>query len=224
MARPHPHKRAARLAALSIFFVLAAVVAVWAAPRLSDAVAAWMHDPPVELRTAVLQDGLTVGPASPARRGSAAGRAAGASGAAPTAGVMTVDPGMTFTMAGVTCAPPARDGDVQVLLRTSEDGRTWSRWYSVTLERAAEEGGPEKAFTEPIWTGAGRYVQVAAQRAGGAAPAPALLRNVHVVAIDSSEDADTAATVLGVVRRTAATIAGLHFTQTAAAMTTKPRS
>ena len=135
---------------------------------------------------------------------------------------MTVDPGMTFTMAGVTCAPPARDGAVAVLLRTSEDGQTWSRWYSVTLERAAEEGGPEKAFTEPIWTGAGRYVQVAAQRAGGAAPAPARLRDVHVVAINSSEDADTAATVLGVVRRTAATIAGLHFTQTAAAMTTKP--
>ena len=53
-------------------------------------------------------------------------------------------------------------------------------------------------------------MQVAAQRAGGTAPAPARLRDVHVVAINSSEDADTAATVLGVVRRTAATIAGLR--------------
>jgi flagellar hook assembly protein FlgD len=224
MARPHPHKRAARLAAFSILCVLVAVVAVWAAPRLSDAVAAWMHDPPVELRTAVLQDGLTVGPAaSAAATASDTGRAAGTAVSAPTAGAVTVDAGMTFTMAGVTCTPPARDGAVQVLLRTSQDGQTWSRWYSVTLERAAEEGGPEKAFTEPIWTGVGRYVQVAAQRGGGAASAPALLRGVRVVAINSSEDADTAATVLGAVRRTAATIAGLHFTQTAAAMTSKPR-
>ncbi len=219
-----PHNRAARRAAISILCTVAAVAAVWAAPRLSDAVAAWMNDPPVALRTAVLQGGLTVGPVAPtATTRSAAGRAAGAAGAAPTAGAVTVDPGMTFTMAGVTCRPPARAGDVQVLLRTSRDGRAWSRWYTVTLERAAEEGGPEKAFTEPIWTGAGRYVQVAAQRAGGAAPAPARLRDVHVVAINSSEDADTAATVLGAVRRTAATIAGLHFTQTAAAMTSKPQ-
>jgi flagellar hook assembly protein FlgD len=222
MARPHPHKRAARLAAFSILCVVAAVAAIWAAPRLSDAVAAWMNDPPVELRTAVLQDGLNVGPAaSAAPTGSA--RAAGASDTAPTAGAATVDPGMTFTMVGVTCAPPARDGGVAVLLRTSQDGQTWSRWYRVALERAGEEGGPEKAFTEPVWTGAGRYVQVAAQRAGSDAASPARLRGVHVVAINSSEDADTAATVLGVVRRAAATIADLHFTQTAAAMTSKPR-
>jgi flagellar hook assembly protein FlgD len=224
MARPHPNNRAARLAAFSLLCAVAAVAAVWAAPRLSDAVAAWMNDPPVELRTAVLQDGLAVGPASPAvTTASAAGRAAGTSSAAPTTGAVTVDQGMTFTMAGVTCTPPTRDGDVQVLLRTSRDGQTWSRWYTVTLERAAEDGGPEKAFTEPIWTGAARYVQVAAQRGGGTAPSPARLKDVRVVAINSSEDADTAATVLGVVRRTAATIAGLHFTQTAAAMTSKPR-
>ena len=223
MARPHPHNRAARRAAFSILCVLAAVAAVWAAPRLSDAVAAWMNDPPVALRTAVLQDGLTVGPvAQPRPRGAVRVARADASATAPTAAAVTVDPGMTFTMVGVTCTPPARDGDVQVLLRTSQDGKTWSRWYSVALERVAEEGGPVKAFTEPIWTGSGRYVQVAAQRAGGTVPAPARLRDVHVVAINSSEDADTAATVLGVVRRTAATIAGLHFTQTAAAMTTKP--
>ena len=53
-----------------------------------------------------------------------------------------------------------------MLLRTSEDGQTWSRWYAVALERVAEEGGEEKAFTEPVWTGAGRYLQVSAQQAG----------------------------------------------------------
>jgi flagellar hook assembly protein FlgD len=217
MARPHPHKRAARLAAFSILCAVAAVVAVWAAPRLSDAVAAWVSQPPVALRTAVLPGGLAVGPVAPAAATRSASR-----GAVPTAGAVTVDPGMKFTMVGVICAPTSRDGDVSVLLRTSEDGRTWSRWYAAALERAAEQGGPEKTFTEPLWTGAGRYVQVAAQQAGGAAPAPVRLRDVHVVAINSIEDADTAATVLGVVRRTAATIAGLHLTQTAAAMTTRP--
>jgi flagellar hook assembly protein FlgD len=217
MARPHPHKRAARLVAFSILCVVAAVAAVWTAPRVSGAVATWVSQPSVALRTAVLPDGLAVGPLAPV----ATTRGATAV-AAPTAGAVTVDPGMKFTLVGVTCAPTSRDGAVSVLLRTSQDARTWSRWYAVTLERAAEQGGPEKTFTEPIWTGAGRYVQVAAQQAGGAAPAPVRLRDVRVVAINSSEDAGTAATVLGVVRRAAATIAGLHFTQAAAAMTTKP--
>ena len=60
MARPHPHKRAARLAAISILSVLGAVAAVWAAPRVSDAVAAWMSTPPVELRTTSLGAALPV--------------------------------------------------------------------------------------------------------------------------------------------------------------------
>ena len=58
MARPHPHKRAARLAAISILSVLGAVVGVWAAPRVSDAVAAWMSAPPVELRSTALPAAL----------------------------------------------------------------------------------------------------------------------------------------------------------------------
>ena len=94
------------------------------------------------------------------------------------------------------------------MLRTSEDGQTWSRWYSVTLERAAEEGGEEQAFTEPVWTGGGRYLQVAAQAAGDAEPVPVRLRDVRVVAINSTEDADRASAVVGVLRRAAATVAG----------------
>ena len=92
------------------------------------------------------------------------------------AAAATIDAGMRFTMAGVRCAPPARSGEVLVRLRTSEDGQSWSRWYAVTLERVAEEGGEEQAFTEPIWTGGGRYLQVAAEasrrrRAGRRPPA-----------------------------------------------------
>ncbi len=137
-------------------------------------------------------------------------------------GAVTVDAGMDFTMLGVTCAPPARGGAVTVLLRTSEDGRAWSRWYDVELERVAEEGGPVQTCTEPIWTGAGRYVQLAARQAG-ADPAPSLLRDVRVVAIDTTEDTDTASALAGAVRRAAAAVAGIDFTPPAGAMTTKPK-
>ena len=211
MARPQPHKRAARLAAISILSVLGAVVGVWAAPRVSDAVAAWMSTPPVEIRSAALPSALPVGQSS----------VAGARAEAPEAA--TIDAGMRFTLAGVICSPPREAGPVDVLLRTSEDGQVWSRWYTVALEHVAEEGGEEKAFTEPIWTGSGRYLQVSARQAGGAAAPPAILRDVRVVAINSTEDADRASAVVGVLRRAAATVAGLQFTQTAAAMTTKPQ-
>ena len=212
MARPHPHKRAASLAAISILSVLGAVVGIWAAPRVSDAAAAWMNTPPVELRSAALPAALPVTSSS----------VAGArTGTRPD--VATIDAGMRFTLVGVTCAPPRGTGAVEVLLRTSEDGRAWSRWYTVALERVAEEGGEEKAFTEPIWTGSGRYLQVEARQAGDAGSAPARLRDVQVVTINSTEDADRASAVVGVIRRAAATVAGLSFTQTAAAMTTKPQ-
>ena len=213
MARPHPHKRAARLAAISILSLLGAVAGIWAAPRVSDAVAAWMSAPPVELRTATLPAALPVGPAP----------VAGARAGAPASAGVTIDAGIRFTMAGVTCAPPSGSGAVQVLLRTSEDGRAWSRWYTVALERVAEVGGEEKAFTEPLWTGAGRYLQVSARQAGESGATPARLRDVKVVAINSTEDADHASAVVGVVRRAAATIAGFRLTSTAAAMTTKPQ-
>ena len=199
--------------AISILSVLGAVVGIWCAPRVSDAVAAWMSAPPVELRTMTLPAALPVGqaPAGEARVVQAR-----------TAATSTIDPGMRFTMVGLTCAPPRATGEVQVQLRTSEDGQTWSRWYTVALERVAEEGGEEKAFTEPVWTGAGRYLQVSARPAGTSGAEPARLRDVNVVAINSTEDADRASAVVGVLRRAAATVADFRLTPTAAAMTTKP--
>jgi flagellar hook assembly protein FlgD len=228
MARPHPHKRAARLAAVSILSLFGAVALVWAAPRVSGAVEAWVSTPPVELRTADLPALPVAAPGEPAARGASVSDATGgvaapeapAAAAAPAA---TVDAGMRFTMAGVTCAPPTRTGDVVVRLRTSEDGRSWSRWYEVSLERAAEAGDEQQAFTEPVWTGAGRYVQVAARAAAAAGPpAPVRLRDVRVVTINSTEDAGPAATVAGVFRRAVASIAGVRIAPDAAAMTTKP--
>ena len=218
MARPHPHKHAARLAAISLLSLFGAVVGIWAAPRVSDAVAAWMSTPPVELRTTALPKSLPVGQAPVGGARATTQADAVAAGAAAT-----IDAGMRFTMAGVKCAPPRGTGEVQVRLRTSEDGRTWSRWYTVALERVAEEGGAEKAFTEPVWTGPGRYLQVSALKAGESGSAPARLRDVDVVAINSTEDADRASAVVGVLRRAAATVAGFRLTPAAAAMTTKPK-
>ncbi len=45
---------------------------------------------------------------------------------------------------------------------------------------------------------------------------------MRVVAIDSTEHADAGATVLGLLRRTLATIAAVELTPAAAAMTDKP--
>jgi flagellar hook assembly protein FlgD len=218
MARPRSHKRAAHRVVVCALCLLGALIAVWAAPRVSAAARTWMSSPAVELRSVSLPAELPVI--------ATAGPRAGSFRALPHAGdevpgAITVDAGMRFTMAGVTCTPPARTGEILVRLRVSRDGRTWGRWYGVSLERAAEEGGPERAFTEPVWTGAGRYLQIAA-RPAGAGPGPARLRGVRVVAINSTEDADAASAVVGTVRRIAAAVAGLDLVTPAAAMTVKP--
>ncbi len=225
MARIHPHTRAARVAAVCVLAVMGALSAVWAAPRVSAAAAAWVSTPPVRSASLTVPTPLVVA-AGPHEETGAEARAveAGArtqtlvpsAGAAPS----RLDAGMRFTMLGVTCRPPGRRGAVTVHLRTSEDGRTWSRWYSVALERAAEEGGVQQAFTEPIWTGVGRFVEIAATGAPGA---PVSLRDVEVVAINSTEDADRSATVLGVLRRAAAAVAAIDPASPAGAVIAKPR-
>jgi flagellar hook assembly protein FlgD len=152
-----------------------------------------------------------------------AGRASAVPVEAAATQAVTIDPGLRFNLVGVICRPPTESGDVLVQVRTSLDGQTWGDWYSVGLEVATEGGGTApQAFTEPLWTGAARYVQVAARQAAGRQAAPLALRGVKVVAINSTEDADRGATLLGVVRRTAAAVAGLELAPPAGAMTTKP--
>ena len=221
MARAHPHKRVARAAAISILMFIATLAAVWLAPRASDAVAAWLQTPEVRTQTIALPAALPV-----VAPGSAAGKATRApdvrGGEAPTGALATVDPGLRFNLVGLICRPPAESGDVLVQFRTSLDGDSWGEWYTVTLEVVNEGAGAEpQAFTEPVWTGDARYVQIAARQAGQEA-APAALRDVRIVALNSTEDADRGAALLGVVRRTAATVAGLELASPAGAMTTRP--
>jgi flagellar hook assembly protein FlgD len=217
MVRAHPHKRVARAATISMLTFMATLAVIWLAPRASDAVSAWVSTPEVRTHTIALSAALPVNAAG------AAGRAAAAPDEASAADAVTLDPGLRFNLVGVICRPPAEPGGVLVQIRTSLDGVSWGEWYSAPLEVAAEGDGSEpQAFSEPLWTGAARYVQVGARQAEGSQAAPLALEGVKVVALNSTEDADPGATLLGVVRRTAAAVAGLEMAPPVGAMTTKP--
>ena len=109
-----------------------------------------------------------------------AGARAAASAAAP---VRTLDAGAVFRMAGLICDVPGH-GSLTVGLRTSSDGVTWSRWFQAPLE-VVDDGGRPQAYTDPLWTGPARYVQV---RARGADGAPEELTGVRVVTLDPGAD------------------------------------
>ncbi|HEY5388347.1 MAG TPA: peptidoglycan recognition protein, partial [Thermoleophilia bacterium] len=172
------HLRRVRLAAVVIVGVLVVLAAAWAAPRTSRAAAEPLRTPQVRLDQIEVPGGLPV----TAGRSSASSSASRA-GADPQP--VTLDAGMRFFMVGVICDTPDAAGEVVVQLRTSNDGQSWSRWYQAALEYGAQGGQAGESFIEPLWTGAGRYVQVSAR--AGTARAPLELGNVRVVAIDSVE-------------------------------------
>jgi flagellar hook assembly protein FlgD len=93
---------------------------------------------------------------------------------------------MWFRMAGVICDVPAA-GAVTVSLRASADGAIWTRWLDAPLE-VVDEAGRAQAFTDPLWTGTARYLQVRAADAAGALPA---LSAVRIVALDPGTGAST---------------------------------
>ena len=115
-----------------------------------------------------------------------------------------------------TCLPPAPSPCACAPASTAPPGaRGWrrrSRWPA----RAARA----TAYTDPLWTGAARYVQVAA--ASGSSRGPASLTGVRLVAIDPTEDGSVAARVTGVVRRLAATVAGVSVVPPASAASSAP--
>ena len=199
--------------------VIACLAAGWAPPRAAAAAAAEpAQAPPVHMRVLKISGGLPVAREAPAGADTQAGaarRAARRRTAAPT-----LDAGARFTMAGVICAVPSASGAVTLRLRTSPDGRSWSPWRRAPLELAGEAGGPPRAFTEPVWTGAARYVQVAA--VAGAAGSPAVLEDVRVVAIDPTEDGDIVAAGPVAVRSAAAGAADDSFAAPVAAASGAP--
>ena len=142
MAANLPHKRVARAAAVSILTFAAALTALWCAPRVSDAVAAWLRTPPVHSATLAVAGGLPLQAAAPlaraTTRSSGEPSSSGDAVAAARAAAVTLDAGLRFTMLGVTCAVPDNADGVLVDLRTSLDGRRWSRWYTTSLDVQAD--------------------------------------------------------------------------------------
>ena len=126
---------------------LICLAAAWAPSRANAAASAPKPALPVHLRVVRLTGGLPVAGARPA--GKRAQAHAGRRSAARPASAITLDAGMQFTMAGVTCGVPSARGAVSLRLRTSLDGRLWSPWYEAPLELAGEAGGPARAFIEP---------------------------------------------------------------------------
>ncbi len=190
--------------------------AIWAAPFADEAVAESLQAPPVHLRTLQIAGDLPVTqvPSAGAQAPADAGRPnVRRLGAAPR-----LDAGMRFTMVGVICGVPPSPGAVTLRLRTSTDGRSWSPWQEAPLELAGEAGGPPRAFTEPVWTGTARYVQVVAVAAGAAGP-PAALKNVRLVALDPTEDA----AALEAVRRASAGAADVGSAAPGAAASGAPQ-
>ena len=168
----------------------ACLATAWGPPR-ADAAAAPRQTPPVHMRVVRIVGGL------PVTRGARAALCAqappGRRTAARPSATPTLDAGIRFTMAGVICAVPPAGGAVSLRLRASLDGHAWSPWQEAPLELAGEAGGPARAFTEPVWTGAARYMQVAA--VAGSAASPALLENARLVALDPTAEADPALSV-----------------------------
>ena len=204
------HPALAHALAAVVVALAALLVAVWVAPRASGAAAAWMHTPSVRLHTLRPPGDGRLAVARPSARG----------GQAP----VTLDAGMQFSMAGVTCDVPAAGdapspGAVTLRLRTSLDGAAWGPWLEAPLELAGE-GGSATAYTDALWTGAARYVQVTA--GAGSSRGPAALTGVRLVAIDPSEDGSVAARITGTARRLAATVAGIGFAPPASAASSAP--
>ena len=228
MTTPLPRNRVARATVASVAAILLAVVGVWLAPRVSGSYASWLRSPAVRAHTVDVQGAMPVRvvashPAVERLSGEkTSGNGPGTKSApeGPAGKALELDAGLRFTMVGLQCRPPKSRATVTIRLRTSEDGVAWSAWYSADLEYAAEFGGTPQAFTEALWTGSGRYIQVAAEAQEGSAPA--VLDDVLLTAISTAEDADPVARGLGVVRRVAMTIASPEFASPSQALTTQP--
>ncbi len=211
-------RRGRRAAALVIFGAGMLLAVAWATPRSSEAVAAWLRTETVDTRMLAVTDRLAVTGSAGATP--QAGTDAPSARAARATAVVTLDAGADFTMVGVTCDVPAVVGAVEVRIRTSLDGRSWSRWYEGPLERAADAEGAPRAFMDAMWTGAGRYVQVGAR--ADDARAPLTLDGVRLMAIDTEGGDSMIDRTVAVARRVVAAIAGVSLTPPASAALAQP--
>lgn len=202
------------------------LMAAWLLPRLNASYAAWVAAPAVVAKTIDL-DGGALGVV--ARTDKSASRSQrlvpGVLATAATPDPVTIDPGMAFTMIAVQCRPPDGFPEVGMRVRTSMDGDSWSAWYVTAIEYAAEGSGPARAFTEPLWTGPARYVQVTAVALGDGHEAVTQLEAVHVTVLDTAgvSMSPVAGTVSSALRAAGSFVAGLGLTEESLAWTAKPK-
>ena len=195
--KPAARWQSVRIAAAALAGAAVVLGAALAVPGASQA-ATGAKPAPVLLKALRISGRLPIVPqAGTLARQPAAGTELAAESGVP----ITLDAGMCFSMAGVVCDTPAAAGKVVVRLRTSGDGLTWSRWYAAALEHSDQAGQAGESFTEALWTGPARYVQVSA-RAGSARP-PVALANARVVTIDSVPDGSTGVAADGAARQAA---------------------
>ncbi len=208
--------RVARAATALILGTVAFLAVAWAAPRTSEAVGTWIKSPPaVTTRTVAIEPRLQVGQAGPENASSAERLRS-----AREAGPVTLDVGKGFTMVGLMCDVPATGAEVEVQLRTSLDGREWSAWYAVPLEIAGDGDKAPRAFTDALWTGEGRFVQVCAAAVGD--DAPLALSGVELMALDTEGGSGVVAAAATTLRQVVATISGVSLAAPAAAAVETP--
>ena len=213
-------RRGRRAAALVIIGAGMLLAVAWATPRSSEAVAAWLRTETVDTRMLAVADRLAVAGSAGATPQAGADTPSALAARATATAVATLDAGADFTMVGVTCDVPAVAGAVDVRIRTSLDGRSWSRWYEGPLERAADADGAPRAFMDAMWTGAGRYVQVSAR--ADDARAPLALDGVRLMAIDTEGGDSMIERTATAARRVVAAIAGVSLTPPASAALAQP--
>ncbi len=184
--RHMPSGRIGWATATAALTMAALLTAICGAPSVGAQVPVWTQTVPVETRTIALPQSLPVAPLPvPWTEGTARAATQVRLGAPPAAGptTLTLDPGRGFTALGVLCDLPGAQGEVVVRLRTSVDSATWGVWYEAPLERQADDNGTPLAFTEALWTGVGRYVQISAQAVTDDAPVE--LSGARLVALDT---------------------------------------
>ncbi len=164
-----------RRAAIAILGAAALFAALCVLSGASRAEALQARAGSVSTRTLTVAERLPIDSAAAASGAQRLARSASAA--------VTLDAGAEFTMVGVTCEPPAAEGAVTILIRTSLDGSSWGSWYEGPLEVVADRDGVPQAYMEAMWTGAARYVQVRAS--APSARAPLALRGVRLVALDT---------------------------------------
>ncbi|HJW76695.1 MAG TPA: FlgD immunoglobulin-like domain containing protein [Thermoleophilia bacterium] len=217
------HTRASRFARLGLFSVLAVTAGfcvVWSAPRVSASASSWMAAPPTKARLVAVPLPSVGGGAS----GAVQLRSNG--GAVRAASPRAIDAGMRFNMLGVLLmSRPAYDPGLDVRVRTSLDGVTWSGWTRLDFER--NQGPPGSAFdrgdtvSEPLWVGEARYLQYTVGLTGAGAPSVDV-SNVRFSFINTLGDADASDVLVSTVRRGLSCVAGIGRVPQALSLASRP--